>query len=78
MSKYQKLLEQIKNNPKNVNFETIKKLLTKLGYGYRNSGGSHYVFNKDNYPTITIPYNKPIKAVYVKQVIRLIEELEND
>lgn len=77
MSKKDKLLQAIKNNPKDVKFETIKKFLTELGYEAHNNGGSHWVFRKENSQSITIPYKRPIKAIYVKMVLKLIEN-END
>ena len=74
MSKKEKLLEAIKNNPKNVSFENLKKILETIGYEGLNNGGSHYVFRKNNSLSLTIPYKKPVKVIYVKQVIKIIEE----
>jgi len=76
MSKKDKLLEAIKNNPKNVRFEDLKKILESIGYKAINRGGSHYVFTKVNATPLTIPYKKPVKVVYVKQVIKIIDEEE--
>jgi len=73
MSKKEKLIEAIKNNPKNVRFEDLKKILESIGYTAVNNGGSHYVFTKVNSISLTIPYKKPVKVVYVKQVIKIIE-----
>lgn len=77
MSKKDKLIDAIKNNPKNVKFEDLKKILEKLGYVSINRGGSHYVFTKKDSISLTIPYKRPVKVIYVKQVINIIEE-END
>jgi len=74
MSKKEKLIEAIKNNPKNVRFEDLKKILESIGYTAINNGGSHYVFTKENSTALTIPYKKPVKIVYVKQVIKIIED----
>ncbi len=74
MSKKEKLIEAIKNNPTNVKFEDLKKILETLGYKAINNGGSHYVFTKENSMSLTIPYKKPVKVIYVKQVIKIIEE----
>lgn len=74
MSKFDKLLKNIENNPKNVRFETIKKLLEKAGYIATNNRSSHWQFRKEGKDTITIPYNRPIKAIYVKEVIKAIKE----
>jgi predicted RNA binding protein YcfA (HicA-like mRNA interferase family) len=72
MSKYEKLLEKLRNNPKDVDFKILKKLLEDNGYIAFNSGGSHWVFRKTNCDSITIPYKKPIKIIYVKKVLELI------
>lgn len=74
MSKKDKLIKAMKNNPKNIPFEDIKKLLEDHGYVYHNSGGSHFVFRKDNMASIVIPYRKPIKAIYVKHVLEILGE----
>ena len=72
MSKYDKLLLQLMNNPKNINFQDIKKILLNEGYEAINTGGSHWVFRKDGSSSITIPYKKPIKIIYVKKVLQLL------
>ena len=73
MSKKSKLLEAMKNNPKNIDFNDIKRLLLDNGYECTNNGSSHYVFRKDGYSHITIPFARPIKAIYVKQVLEILE-----
>ena len=73
MSKKDKLIEAIKNNPKNVKFEELRKILENIGYKAINNGGSHYVFTKENSISLTIPYKRPVKIIYVKQVIKIIE-----
>jgi len=76
MSRKDKLIDAIKNNPKNVRFQDLRKILESIGYIAVNNGGSHFVFTKDNAISLTIPYKKPVKVVYVKQVIKIIEEEE--
>ena len=78
MSKKDKLIKAIKNNPTNIKFEDLKKILEELGYSAINRGGSHYVFTKNNSISLTIPYKKPVKVIYVKQVIQIIEEEEDE
>jgi predicted RNA binding protein YcfA (HicA-like mRNA interferase family) len=71
-----KLLESLLNNPKDVRFEDLDKLLKAFGYEVRQPGGgsSHYVYSKKGKRMlITIPYRKPVKQCYVKQVIKLLE-----
>ena len=72
MSKYDKLIDRLKNNTKDIDFKTVKKLLEDNGYTGINTGGSHWLFRKDGKESITIPYKKPIKIIYVKKVITLL------
>lgn len=74
MSNYQKELEKIKNNPKNVAFSKIKNILEKAGYACSNNGSSHYQFRKNGEETITIPFARPVKAIYIKMVLKALEE----
>lgn len=68
MSTKEKLLKNIKNNPKNVSYDDIKKLLNLYGFELVSIKGSHHKFRK-NGDTIMIPFHKPIKEVYVKDVL---------
>ena len=73
MSKQEKILQQLQSNPKNINFDLLKKLLLQNGYKCINSGGSHFVFRKDNALSVTIPFKRPIKIIYVKKVLAILE-----
>jgi len=76
MSKATKLLEKFRQNPKNVRYEDFETLLLHLGFQKRRSAGSLVVFTYLGQAPLTIPINEPfLKAVYVKQVITLIDEL---
>jgi predicted RNA binding protein YcfA (HicA-like mRNA interferase family) len=46
MPKIEKLLQKMRDNPRNIRFEDIESLLTGLGFELR-SKGSHYTFRKD-------------------------------
>lgn len=78
MSHYKKLYYKIKNNPKDVGFAEIDKLLTNVGgFVRRNKGSTHYIYSHpdlkgiDDY--VNIPYNKPIKECYIKRAIEKFE-----
>jgi predicted RNA binding protein YcfA (HicA-like mRNA interferase family) len=79
MSHYEKLYRKIKNNPKNVRFNEIDKLLTNVGgFERRNKGTSHYIYSHPDLKAIddyvNIPYKKPhIKARYIKKAIEKFE-----
>ena len=75
MSQYYKLYKAIKNNPYDVDFKDIDKLLTKVGgFDVRNSGSSHYVYYHPDLPdNITIPINRPVKPIYIKKAIEAFD-----
>lgn len=77
MSKKDKLIASIQNNPKNVSFETLKKVLEQNGFILRSVKGSHHTFKRDK-EKITIPYHNPIKVVYVKLALEFITGEQNE
>nr|DAD64574.1 MAG TPA: antitoxin [Caudoviricetes sp.] len=40
----------------------------------KNRGFSHWQFRKSGCETITIPYKRPIKPIYVKMTLKAIKE----
>ncbi|HEC1896108.1 TPA: type II toxin-antitoxin system HicA family toxin [Campylobacter jejuni] len=64
--------DKIKNNPNNVCLETLKILLESEGYECFNKGRSHYQFRKEECNLITIPFKRPINAIYIKIVLKAI------
>jgi hypothetical protein len=77
LSKKQKLLEKIKNNPQKIRFEELDKLFLTVGFNKRQprSGSSHCTYTFEEM-IITIPYNKPyVKIKYVKDAIELLDKL---
>lgn len=80
MGHYKKLYLGIKNNPHDVKFESLEKLLTKVGGFTSHPGkGDHYnMTHPDLDHLITIDTrgkHRPLKAIYVKKAIRIFEEL---
>jgi len=76
MVRKEKLLAKIRQNPKNVRFQDIDKLLLSLGFEKRQRG-SHATYVLKGQGRITIPFRKPfILPVYVKEVLKLVDELD--
>lgn len=79
MSKLKKLLQKIKNNPRQVRFEELDRILINSGFTRRQprKGSSHYIYTK-NASRIVVPYHQPhIKAVYVERAIKILEGENN-
>ena len=75
MSKLEKLLQRIKNNPKTVRFEEIEKILLRHGFieSQSGSGSSHYIFKRDE-KSVTIPrHGKFVNEVYILAAIAALE-----
>lgn len=79
MSKRDKLLQSIKNNPSNVKFETLQKLLLHYSFKERQpkGGSSHYTYTLGKL-ILTVPKHKPVNKIYVKQFLKFIDEIENN
>ena len=65
MSKKEKLIKKIKNNPHNIRFEELMNLLLSYGFLMIMKGTSHAVFKKEGYKTFTIvkPHGKKETAI---------------
>jgi len=77
MSRRNKRLEKIRRNPKNVSFETLQTVLLSFGFELDRITGSHHIFvlevDEADKKVLTVPFRRPLKQVYVKQAIHLID-----
>lgn len=72
MSKLEKLLQRIKNNPRTVRFEELDKILRREGYesSQPRGGSSHYTYRKAGLKSLTIPRQNPyVNEFYVRVVL---------
>jgi len=80
MTKRAKLFARIRNNPKDVTFSEVQKLLMDVGFGERQprGGSSHYVYyhpSLDGIVTLT-KGTKTLPEYQVKDAIRAMKRLE--
>lgn len=80
MSRWEKLLEQIKALSKDARFDELRKILESYGYEMRapHGGSSHATFRKAGRSPITIPQKNPVKKIYVSMVRDVILEEEKE
>lgn len=77
MSKRDKRLRKIRNNPKNVSFDELQTILLSFGFELDRVTGSHHVFfieTDDERKILTVPFRRPVKPVYVKKAVQLIDK----
>ena len=74
MSQLEKLLAQMRHNPRDWQIEQLEAIAAQKGMKIRRTGGSHVIFQKDGCPLeVSVPARKPIKPVYVTHFIALID-----
>jgi predicted RNA binding protein YcfA (HicA-like mRNA interferase family) len=79
MAKRDKRLHRLQQNPKNVSLDELRQVLEDHGFWLDRVVGSHYIFRAEHGERVwklTIPYNKPIKIIYVKQALVAIDEID--
>jgi predicted RNA binding protein YcfA (HicA-like mRNA interferase family) len=69
-----KTLAQMKANPLDWRIESLQSVAEAYGLVYRHPGGSHVIFRHTNGAMLSVPSRRPIKPIYVKKFVRLIEE----
>lgn len=68
----------MRENPSDWTMAQLLTIAARHGIEVRSSGGSHQVFS---HPTardsLTVPARRPIKAVYIKRFLALIDQIED-
>lgn len=79
MTKADKIIERMRNNPRDwqiADFDTIAK---RFGITMRQGKGSHVSFSHPKWVDIlTVPAHRPVKPVYVKKFVSLIDALNEE
>ena len=72
-----KLLAAMRQNPTDWTMPQLLTLAKRHGIEVRSTGGSHHVFYHPMVQdSLTIPARRPIKAIYIKHLLALIDQIE--
>ena len=73
MTSKEKQLARLQNNPTNVSFDRLSRILTNAGFVMRrpHSGSSHATFSKGEW-RITVPCARPLDPVYVRRALEIV------
>ena len=74
MSKANKILEKMKNNPRDWRIEQVKTVASAYDIEWCQRGTSHVVFIRSDGQTLPVPARRPIKPIYIKKFIELLTE----
>ena len=77
MGASEKTLAKMKRNPRDWRIEDVVAVAKKYDLLIRAQGGSHYVFGFPGIrDSVTIPAARPIKPVYIKRLVELIDKVK--
>jgi hypothetical protein len=73
-----KLLERMRRNPRgDWKIEDFKAIAVHYEIEWRSPGGSHVVFVSRSGMVLTVPAHRPVKPVYVRQFVEMIDRSGN-
>ena len=76
MGTAEKQLEQMRHNPRDWRIDMLISVAVRYGIEIRNHGGSHHIFSFPGIElAISVPAHRPIKPVYVRQLVVLIDQI---
>lgn len=77
MNKRAKLLDAMRNNPRDWRIDDLLVIARQFNIECRNNGGSHHVFGfPDVEMDVTVPAHRPIKSVYIRQFLMLVDAVK--
>jgi hypothetical protein len=77
MTTADKTLDRMRNNPRDWRIDDLLSVASRHGIQVRNSGGSHHVFTYvGSGESICVPAHRPIKPIYVKQFVAMIDSIK--
>ncbi len=78
MAKRDERPQRLRQNPRNVSLDELRQVLEDYGFWLDRIVGSHHIFRAEvggQVWKVVIPFNKPIKIIYVKQALQAIDEI---
>jgi hypothetical protein len=68
-----KLLQAMRSNPLDWKLAQLQTVARQNGIDWRHAGTSHCVFVRRDGKTLPVPARRPIKPIYVKKFLELVE-----
>jgi hypothetical protein len=79
MSQADKKLQAMRTNPRNDwKISDLQSIANRYGIVYRQPGTSHVTFSCPDGTMLTVPAHKPIKPVYIKKFVEMVEALNGE
>jgi hypothetical protein len=71
-----KILAGMRINPRDWRIEDLKTVARKYGIVHRQHGTSHVTFRASEGPLVVVPARRPIKPLYIRQFLALVDGLK--
>ena len=68
-----KLLVAMRRSPLDWQITQLQTVAKQHGIAWRHDGGSHCVFVRNDGKTLPVPARRPIKPIYVKKFVDLVD-----
>ena len=70
------IYQEIKNNPKNIRFDTMCRIVEMFGFQFKGGKGSHRIYKKEGVRELLNfqNFNGKAKAYQVKQFVKIIQK----
>jgi len=72
VSKADKILQQMQNNPLDWRIESLKTVASAYNIKWRQRGTSQVVFVRADDRTLPVPAHRPIKPIYIKTFVDFV------
>ncbi|MEI6208335.1 MAG: hypothetical protein WCP20_16260 [Desulfuromonadales bacterium] len=77
MTTADKILDRMRNNPRDWRIEDLLTVAGRHGIEVRNHGGSHHVFSAHGVAeSLCVPVHRPVKPIYVKRFIIMLDTIK--
>lgn len=73
MNSAAKLLAAMRGRPLDWQIADLQVVARQHGVGWRHQKSSHCVFVRDDGRTLSVPAHRPIKPIYIRMFIELID-----
>ena len=73
MNSAAKLLTAMRRNPLDWQITDLQAVARQQGLDWRHQKSSHCVFVRDDGRTLSVPAHRPIKPIYIRKFIELID-----
>lgn len=74
MSRVEKVIEKMRNQPKGIRPEEAEKVLLSLGYYVDNQRGSHRQYRHKTKAPFTLVWENPVERYLIKEILTMVDE----